>query len=89
MPETISEVIPTECTEVVLHVWDYLDGQLNLDATTALQAHIAVCPQCYEYQLFQESYLNAVAALRGRSAAPWRIKARVFASLAAEGLATR
>lgn len=88
MPETISEVVPTECMEVVLQLWDYLDDQLTPDATTSLRAHIAVCPACYAYQAFQRSFLEALAGLRRPQRAPWRVKARVLASLANAGLRT-
>lgn len=88
MPETISEVIPAECQAVVLRLWDYLDNQLDSETAAGLRIHIAVCPQCYEYFLFQESYLHAVSSLRRPRSAPWRVKARILASLANAGLAT-
>jgi anti-sigma factor (TIGR02949 family) len=87
MPETISEAIPTECMQVLLHVWDYLDDQLTPDETSALRAHIAECPQCYDYQLFQESFLEALATLRARRGAPWQLRARVLESLLDAGYA--
>jgi len=88
MPDTLSEVIPTECMEVVLHLWDYLDDQLTAEATTNLRAHIAVCPECYAFQAFQRDFLDALAGLRRPQRAPWRVKARVLASLAEAGLRT-
>lgn len=88
MPDTLSEVVPTECMEVVLHLWDYFDDQLTAEATTNLRAHIAVCPECYAFQSFQRGFLDALAGLRRPQRAPWRVKARVLASLAAAGLRT-
>lgn len=92
MPDTLSEVVPTECMEVVLHLWDYLDNQLTAESTTSLRAHIAVCPECYAYQSFQQDFLEALAGLRrpqrAMQRAPWRVKARVLASLAEAGMRT-
>ncbi|MFI5229329.1 MAG: zf-HC2 domain-containing protein [Gemmatimonadales bacterium] len=88
MPDTLSEVVPTECMEVVLQLWDYLDDQLTAEATTSLRAHIAVCPECYAYQVFQRDFLDALASTRRDQRAPWRVKARVLASLAEAGLRT-
>jgi anti-sigma factor (TIGR02949 family) len=88
MPDTLSEVIPTECMEVVLQLWDYLDHQLTPEATTNLRAHIVVCPECYAYQVFQQDFLEALASTRRPQRAPWRVKTRVLASLVEAGLRT-
>jgi anti-sigma factor (TIGR02949 family) len=85
MPDTNTKPIPDECMAVLRHVWDYLDGRMTPAAAQALRDHVARCPQCLDYQLFQQSYLVAMQRLRVRNAAPWQVRARVLVTLAKAG----
>ena len=77
--------IPEECLTVLHQLWDLLDDQLPAERTAALRAHIASCPQCREFEHHQERFLEALAALRARTAAPPPLRDRVLRSLRAEG----
>ena len=37
------------CREIVELVTDYLEGDLDADTATALEAHLDVCPGCTRY----------------------------------------
>ena len=37
------------CREIVELVTDYLEGDLDVDTATALEAHLEVCPGCTRY----------------------------------------
>jgi len=37
------------CREIVELVTDYLEGDLDADSTTALEAHLDLCPGCERY----------------------------------------
>jgi len=37
------------CREIVELVTDYLEGDLDADTTTALEAHLDLCPGCTRY----------------------------------------
>lgn len=71
--------------QVLLHVWDYLDGRLSPEETRSLRAHLDECAQCFEYELFQESYVEAMTSLRITADAPWQVKARVMDMLNSVG----
>lgn len=79
--------LPPECLEVLNHVWDYLDGQLNDETTERLRAHIAECRQCFEYKTFQENFCDAVHTLAERPGASPELRSRVLDSLRHEGFA--
>ena len=79
--------LPPECLEVLHHVWDYLDGQLNEETTERLRAHMAECRQCFEYKSFQENFLDAVHTLQDRPGAPSELRSRVLEGLRHEGFA--
>jgi mycothiol system anti-sigma-R factor len=85
--EALTPTIPVECHEVLAHLWDYLDGNLNPDATASLRAHLCDCPPCRDHEQFQKSFLEAMASLRGRSA-PEGVRERVIAALADAGFAS-
>jgi anti-sigma factor (TIGR02949 family) len=70
------------------HVWDYLDGHLAPQETASLQAHIAECGDCLSYGQFQQRFLEALASLRVREAAPWHVRARVIDLLTSDGYAS-
>jgi anti-sigma factor (TIGR02949 family) len=89
MLETLNAGIPDECRHVHKHVWDYIDGHLEPEETASLQAHIAECKECLDYGHFQQRFLQALASLRVRDAAPWHVKARVIDLLTSDGYAPR
>lgn len=87
MPKTLCQAARAECRQVVLHVWDYLDDRLTSQSTASLRAHIAECPDCLDYQLFQQGFLEALGTLRVERRVPWHVKARVLDLLATHGYA--
>ncbi len=38
-----------DCLEIVEQLSEYLDGELNADARTALEAHLRYCPECQTF----------------------------------------
>lgn len=78
-----------DCVNVVLHVWDFLDGRMSADATTVFVSHLAHCGQCDRYQRFQQRFLDALPLLRTRPRAPWSVRLRVLDSLSDAGFAPR
>jgi mycothiol system anti-sigma-R factor len=87
--EPLPQDIPPECLAVLQQMWDYLDDQLAEDITDAVRAHIARCPQCLEYQAFQESFLDALGNMRAQFGAPPLLRERILESLQVEGFAPR
>jgi anti-sigma factor (TIGR02949 family) len=79
--------IPEECLAVVRHLWDLLDDQLTDAQADRLRRHIGECEICHRYHLYQENFLEALAAYRARFGAPSRVKARVLESLREAGFA--
>jgi anti-sigma factor (TIGR02949 family) len=79
--------IPEECLAVVRHLWDLLDDQLTDAQAEQLRRHISECEICHRYQLYQETFLERMAACRSEFGAPSRVKAKVLESLRAVGFA--
>ena len=86
MPETISEVVPAACVEVICQVWDQLDDQLCSDDAAAVRLHVDDCAYCRGFERFQVGYRDAMRSLRPEDGvAPWHVRARVLDSLANAG----
>ncbi len=63
--------------QVLLRVWDYLDGRLAPEEMQSLRTHLDECAPCLRYELFQASYMKAMASRRATRGAPWHIRAKV------------
>jgi hypothetical protein len=81
--------IPEECFAVVRHLWDLLDHQLTEAQADRLRDHIRDCGICHGYHLYQENFLEAMAAYRSQFGAPLRVREKVLASLYEKGFAGR
>ena len=79
--------IQEECLAVVRHLWDLLDDQLSEAQANRLRGHIGDCEICHRYRLYQEDFLEAMAAYRGQFGAPSRVKETVLDSLREAGFA--
>ena len=89
MPDTRTEDVTSDCLNVLLHVWDDLDAQLDPADSASLREHVALCGPCREYRRFQARFLETLASLRPRRAAPGHVRARVMNRLMAAGYAPR
>lgn len=73
------------CAEVLHHLWDYLDDQITPSGAERLRAHIASCPQCRDYEVYQECFLQTVARLRQELEAPESLRERLAGRLKDQG----
>ena len=74
-----------DCDAVMRQLWDYLDGELTPDREEAVRAHLVVCNRCHPQHDFEQSFLRALSASRREHSRPDAIKARVLATLRADG----
>jgi anti-sigma factor (TIGR02949 family) len=73
------------CAEVLRHLWDYLDDQITPEGAGRLRAHIAACPKCQSYQVYQSCFLEAVKKLRIELEAPGPVRERLAERLKEQG----
>lgn len=53
----------TDCAEVLSHLWEYLDGELAVDSSEPIRAHLAICPRCGLAYAVDGALLRRVARL--------------------------
>ena len=58
------------CREVMLQLWDYLDGELPPERVEAFTDHLALCKRCYPQFRFEFAFLEALARQRRRLPGP-------------------
>jgi mycothiol system anti-sigma-R factor len=54
-----------DCRQLVIRIWQYLDGEADEQLCTDLQAHLAKCPPCQQHAEF-EVKLRQVIQLKCR-----------------------
>jgi anti-sigma factor (TIGR02949 family) len=77
--------LSSTCAEVLRHLWDYLDDQITPEGAHRLRSHMAACPKCQKYQVYQSCFLETVARLRVELGAPETLRERLAASLKDQG----
>jgi anti-sigma factor (TIGR02949 family) len=77
--------LSSTCADVLRHLWDYLDDQITPEGAERLRAHIASCPKCHEYEVYQSCFLEAVKRLRARLGAPGQLRERLAEELKGQG----
>lgn len=77
--------LSTSCVEVLRHLWDYLDDEMTPGGAHRLEAHIATCPTCRDYQGYQSCFLDALARLRSECNAPITLRERLAEKLKGQG----
>jgi hypothetical protein len=58
------------CQEVIIELWDYLDGELPVERAALIADHLAECARCYPQYRFEYAFLAAVARQRAQGPGP-------------------
>jgi putative oxidoreductase len=58
------------CQEVIIELWDYLDGELPVERAALMADHLAECARCYPQYRFEYAFLAAVARQRAKGPGP-------------------
>ncbi len=74
-----------DCQAVMRQLWAYLDGELSRDRVAAIEAHIAMCEQCYPQCQFEQTFLAQIAHARHEHSDLERLRTRLVTALVAEG----
>jgi mycothiol system anti-sigma-R factor len=74
-----------DCQAVFESLYDYLDGELDADATAAIKQHLEMCARCFSVFDFEKSFLLFVEARSQAKGAPESVKNKLLESLLNEG----
>lgn len=76
----------TRCEMAARALYDYLDGRLAPDASATVQAHVETCRVCAPHFDFARELLALLPASMPLTDVPPELRARLLATLRAEGL---
>lgn len=65
-----------DCSDALLELYEYLDGELTTSRRAVIAQHLTACGECFEAFDFQAE-LKAVIAQKCRDEVPDALKARV------------
>jgi mycothiol system anti-sigma-R factor len=74
-----------DCQAAFESLYDYLDGELDADATAAIKAHLEMCAQCFSVFDFEKTFLMFVEARSQAQGAPDSVKKKLLEALLTEG----
>jgi len=77
---------PMSCREATARLWEYLDGELNVEHSAGVRRHVAACPSCAARHDGALALLRTVLRTRHADAVPPTLRPRVTAMLRAQGL---
>lgn len=78
-----------ECEAAARALYDYLDGRLPTATELSVSAHIDTCRNCASHFAFARRVLELVPAALPLGGEALLLRARIVASLKAEGFAAR
>lgn len=76
----MSEVEMIPCDQVIIKLWDYLDGELGSETSAAMEAHLDACARCFPEFDFQRAYKEFVRETRFGSVPP-ELRRSVFETI--------
>jgi mycothiol system anti-sigma-R factor len=77
------------CEEVIRSVWDYLDGEIDVDQKNRIRAHLETCDHCREQYTFEGAFLRSVAGLLDDDVETESLRLRIESALVKHGFPKR
>lgn len=71
------------CEEVMLRLWDYMDGELDHETTARVWEHLRLCECCFPHYDFQRAF-RAFLRRHDASPVPAQLRKKVFRMLLEE-----
>lgn len=74
---------PMPCGQVVERLWEYIDGELDGEATARIWDHLRLCERCFPHYDFQRAF-QVFLRRHDRSPVPAELRQKVFRMLLEE-----
>jgi mycothiol system anti-sigma-R factor len=65
------------CRECLEHMWQYIDGELDVAETDELQRHLAQCRECFSEAEFERRLKEMMRRACGGEQAPAHLRERL------------
>ena len=71
----------TSCNEVLSWVYDFLDGEIDIERRESVVVHLQECPPCVEQYRLEEAVKTLVHRTCCQDVAPAELRVRVIARI--------
>lgn len=78
---------PIPCDQVVIRLWEYIDGELNEQGAADVARHLELCQRCFPHYDFQRSYVEFLRRT-SQCGAPPAVRRRIFEAILEEKAGT-
>jgi len=65
------------CEECLRHLWQYIDGELDVESSDDLQRHLAQCRECFSYAEFERRLKEMLRRSCEQEQAPPELRERL------------
>ena len=65
------------CQECLDHMWQYIDGELDVASTDELQRHLVQCRECFSHAEFERRLKEMMRRACGDEQAPAHLRDRL------------
>lgn len=73
-----------DCSEVLEHIYEFLDGELTERVEVEIRDHLAICRNCYPHFRHEEVFLQFLSRRAQIEKAPPALRRRILRMLVAE-----
>lgn len=72
-----------DCEQALVHLEDYLKGELTPDLVLEVRVHLDRCRDCTGHARFEQSFLIMLETRARKETCPQEVRARILAALRA------
>ncbi|HOF63786.1 MAG TPA: mycothiol system anti-sigma-R factor [Dermatophilaceae bacterium] len=76
-----SHPTPFECSEALLRVFEYLDGEMGPDDVSRVRAHLDACAECFRQYDLDQMVKMVVKRSCSQQAAPTQLRSTILTKL--------
>lgn len=76
----MSEIQMIPCDQVIIRLWEYIDGELDEQSSAEVAAHLEMCARCFPHYDFQKTYKEFLRQTAQREI-PQELRRKVFEAI--------
>jgi mycothiol system anti-sigma-R factor len=71
----------TDCSEFLLRIYEYMDGEMGPEENLRFQAHVRECPPCLKQHQVDQTVKGLIRRVEPTSVAPETLRASIVARI--------
>ena len=71
----------TDCSEFLLRIYEYMDGEMAAEENLRFEAHVRECPPCLRQHQVDQTVRSLIRRVEPAAVAPERLRASIVARI--------